>query len=299
MNAAGIAGALGGLPQRGPWHRCPCPAHQSDGATLALRDTRNGVAVKCFRGCSAGKVFAELRRLGLYFASTDAPAANPAYRERLRAEAERRHKRAIAAALDLWSQCRPAPDTLVANYLRSRSLTLPPPATLRKADCLYHRESNARRPAMVGLVEHEERGWCGIHITYLAIDGSCKAAVDPVKRMRGAVGGAAVRLGPAAPVMAVAEGIETALSVQQEARFPTWAALSASGLVTLVLPPVAKLIHIYADNDANGTGEYSARLAADRWVKEGREVTLTLPPRVGWDFNDVLRNRGEQRNVVG
>ena len=38
MNAAEIAAALGGRYRSGEWSRCMCPVHQSNGATLALRD---------------------------------------------------------------------------------------------------------------------------------------------------------------------------------------------------------------------------------------------------------------------
>jgi hypothetical protein len=47
-----------------------------------------------------------------------------------------------------------------------------------------------------------------------------------------------VQLAPAAPRMAVAEGIENALAVMIGWEMPCWAALSANGIAQLVLPPV-------------------------------------------------------------
>jgi hypothetical protein len=39
---------------------------------------------------------------------------------------------------------------------------------------------------------------------------------------------------------------------------------------------------------SNGAGERAARAAAQRWLGEGRNVRLALPPEPGTDFADVL-----------
>jgi phage/plasmid primase-like uncharacterized protein len=98
----------------------------------------------------------------------------------------------------------------------------------------------------------------------------------------------AVHLAPAAERMAVAEGIETALSVQQATGIPTWAALSAGGIERLELPtlPLAAEVVIAADADEDGLR--AANQAARRWLREGRSVRIATPP-VGRDFNDLLR----------
>ena len=88
----------------------------------------------------------------------------------------------------------------------------------------------------------------------------------------------------------VAEGVETAASGMVVMGWPAWAALSADGLERLVLPPLplAALVYIGADNDANRVGERAARRAADRWLIEGRKVRIATPPVRGTDWNDVL-----------
>jgi phage/plasmid primase-like uncharacterized protein len=130
----------------------------------------------------------------------------------------------------------------------------------------------------------------GLHRTWLRPDGLGKADVTDSKMMLGICAGGAVRLASAGPVMAVAEGIETALSVQQATGTPTWAALSAPGIEALILPPLplAAEVTIAADNDASGRGQAAAEKAARRWIAEGRTVRIALPP-AGQDFNDVLR----------
>ena len=83
----------------------------------------------------------------------------------------------------------------------------------------------------------------------------------------------------------VGEGIETCLSAMQATRRPTWAALSTSGLRTLILPEAVRDVTILADGDE--PGEDAARDAAARWILEGRNVRIARPP-AGLDFNDLL-----------
>jgi putative DNA primase/helicase len=52
---------------------------------------------------------------------------------------------------------------------------------------------------------------------------------------------------------------------------------------------------ILADHDENGAGERAARLAADRWLAEGRRVRIAMPPQPGTDFNDVMLGRAYAR----
>jgi phage/plasmid primase-like uncharacterized protein len=48
---------------------------------------------------------------------------------------------------------------------------------------------------------------------------------------------------------------------------------------------------ILADHDSSGAGEHAARVAAQRWLAEGRRVWIAMPPEPGTDFNDVLVGR--------
>jgi putative DNA primase/helicase len=101
-----------------------------------------------------------------------------------------------------------------------------------------------------------------------------------------------VRLGPVLPNqwLVVGEGVETTTSAMQLCGLASgWAALSATGLRSLTLPPDARFIHLAVDNDENGIGQSAARDAAWRWGEEGRAVRAALPPIPGTDFNDILR----------
>ncbi|MDD3182398.1 MAG: toprim domain-containing protein, partial [Alphaproteobacteria bacterium] len=92
----------------------------------------------------------------------------------------------------------------------------------------------------------------------------------------------------AAPVMAVSEGLETGLSVQLSTGLPTWAALSAGGILNLILPPLPLASEVVIAADADPVGMKSAQDAALLWREQGRCVRIALPP-TGLDFNDVLR----------
>jgi putative DNA primase/helicase len=285
-----VAKALGDPRREGGAWRCNCPLH--GGHSLIVNDGREGrLLVKCWGAdCSTVLIFRVLRWLRLLDGDTPTLETLGAVEAR-QAEEARDRRRRIAAALDLWGECRSAAGTIVERYLRSRGLTEPIPPTIRMHGMMRHRESGGRRPAMVALVEHVKHGPVGVHLTYLAIDGSMKAAVEPCRRSLGPVAGGAVRCAHVLPdrELAVGEGLETVLSVMQATGLPGWAALSAVGIRNLVLPAVARSILIAADNDANGTGECAARDAARRWMGGGRRARIAMPAVPGTDFNDVLR----------
>jgi putative DNA primase/helicase len=161
---------------------------------------------------------------------------------------------------------------------------------------------------MVSIVEHAERGIVGIHRTFLRKDGSGKADLprDWQKLAKGPIGGGAVRLAMPRPGewLAVTEGIETALSIIAACGLPAWAALSAGGLRSIVLPPEVAMVLICGDNDANGVGQRALHEACDRFLSEGRRVRIAIPPEPDTDFNDLLLNHNskhfkeEQKDVA-
>jgi putative DNA primase/helicase len=279
MIAAKIAAALGGAHRSGAWWRCRCPAHGSRGATLALRDGACGLIAKCHAGCDLRDVLAELRRRGLINGG-DRGSGNAA-------PAPTRHNdnfRRIAAAQRIWDAARDGRGSPVADYFIGRSITIAPPPSLRYAPCL-RRPDGTYGPAMVARVDDVDGRLIGVHRTWL----------DPARQWYrrdraslGPIGGGAVRLAAAAETLMVSEGIETAMAAMQATAMPSWAALSTSGLAALILPPIVGTIIILADHDRNGAGERAARIAAARWLAEGRRVQIAMPPEPDTDFNDVL-----------
>ncbi len=69
------------------------------------------------------------------------------------------------------------------------------------------------------------------------------------------------------------------------------AAVSASNLPTLALPPEVSAVIIAADNGS--AGRKAAYEAAHRLIREGRDARIALPP-AGKDFNEALIAREEE-----
>jgi len=193
-------------------------------------------------GCACGRAHDTTPvRQGGFAEATSAPAS--------RAEVAR----------GVWGKTEPIDGTPAKRYLRSRGITIDAPLTLRFA-YLQHARSGTRYPTLVAAVLDAGGDLRAVHRTYLAPDGEAKAAVTPARMMLGPAGGCAVHLAAAADCVAVAEGIETALSVMQATGTATWAALSASGIQLLELPalPVAAEVVIAADADRAGTTSATA-----------------------------------------
>jgi putative DNA primase/helicase len=200
----------------------------------------------------------------------------------------------VARARAIWREALPAAGTIVEKYLEGRYIILGDLPADARGKLRFHprcpHPSDAPLPVMIGLVEHSDRGFVGIHRTYLCADGAGKTEIEPAKASLGSVGGGAVRFGMPRTheSLAVAEGIETALSVAVACAMPAWAALSAGGIRALVLPREATHVVICADHDASGTGQRAAQDAAQRWLAEGRHVRIAMPPEPDTDMADVL-----------
>jgi putative DNA primase/helicase len=292
VNAATIAAALGNHRQEGAYWRCRCPIH--GGTSLTLGNGPKGTLfIRCWYGCRRNAVVVALLQRGLITrgmakASPEAPEQKA---QREAAEARARAYR-IACASDLWRQRHPAPGSIVEVYLWSRLLTMPVPPAIGLIGQQWHRESGGRWPAMICRVDHIEHGLVAVHLTYLnPLDPASRVSLDPRKRCIGPIKGAAVQLAPAAPRMAISEGVENGLAVMIGWEMPCWAALSANGVADLVLPPVETGLgcDIVIAADADAPGLIGARRAGRRWQAEGRTVRIATPGRgVDFDFNDLL-----------
>lgn len=293
MIAAEITKALGGSGlSRSGWYSCNCPVCGSTGK-LGLKDDGGTFTVNCFKLCRRADILAELDRLGLRSGAPSGPE-DPDQATRRRAKEEAEIRRRIAEARDFIAECFPwNKTTQIVRYLRGRGLDLAalPPSILWHG--MTRHPEGGTRPLMIGVIEHVDLGIIGATRTYLAIDGSQKAAFNKPRLFLGVAGGGAVRLGNVRPEteLVVGEGIESTFSYMQMHGLPGWAALSASGIANLVLPPTARRVVIAADNDANGVGLRAARRAARRWAGEMRRVRIDLPPEPGTDWNDVLTGR--------
>jgi putative DNA primase/helicase len=275
---------LTGVRAHAGYYTARCPAHDDRTSSLSIRPVCNGkLLLKCFAGCGWRAVIAALDgqpwRLTIGLPSM----------RRLEPDNRKRAEYAVG----IWREARPAPGTIVERYLKMRGISIAVPASLRFHPALKH-PSGLFLSAMVAAVQADNGRIVGVHRTYMARAGGAKANVEPKKLMLGPCGGGAVRFGKAVPVIAVAEGVETALSIAQAIPgLSVWAALSTSGLKTIRLPPEVREILIGADNDSSGAGERAAYDTANRFLREDarRTVRIVLPPISGSDWNDVLNGR--------
>ncbi len=202
---------------------------------------------------------------------------------------ERDRQRRIACARGIFARGIPVSGTLAETYLKRRGITMPAPPTLRFCARLAH-PTGVVAPALVAAVQQVDGHITAVWRIYLENSGD-KALLENARLGLGLCAGGAVRLGPAAPRLALTEGIETGLAIQQaEPRLSVWAALSTGGLRTIELPAVVRDVVICRDRDA--AGQAAAEAAATRLGQSGRRVEIAFPggrnvPK-GFDFNDLL-----------
>ena len=187
------------------------------------------------------------------------------------------------------------------TYLESRNLwPLPLGCTLRAhATAEYWRERRpiGRFPALVADVVDVAGELVTCHVTWLS-GGKKLTGTEPRKILSGLVGrvGCAVRLAPAADVLGVAEGIETALSAALLDGIPVWAALNTSLLARFEPPATVTTLRVYGDRDEAGL------MAALRLLErlQGRiRVEVRIPRIPANDWNDVLVARDKLSNHKG
>ncbi len=205
---------------------------------------------------------------------------------------------------DLWEKASTITTTISA-YLRSRGLSGYVPPVIRETRLLWKLNGKEKGPfpVMLARVDDVEGHLIAVHRTYLADDGTGKAPIDEPKLSLGSYAGGAVRLGePKNGVIAITEGIETGLAVQEATGIPVWAALSTSGLKAVKLPIGVKTVHIFADRDPENPktgkrpGEDAAYQLAERLIGEGRTVYVHIPGKPGdkLDWLDVLVTDGPE-----
>ncbi|UWS03119.1 toprim domain-containing protein [Phaeobacter inhibens] len=295
--AQSIVAALGG-DWRGAYGLAPCPICQTEGRRdqrgLSIKDSSGRTLLTCHKsGCAASAVFMELRGRGVASGGGENAQRSD---EEIKKEREKRkdqRRKTLRYCEQIFSQAVPITGTPAENYLAGRGIPIQGHKvrrTLRFHPALRHSASGEYHPAMVARLRGPKGEPLGLHRTYLRPDGSSKANLQGgAKMMLGPCSGGAVRFGPDRPVIALAEGIETALSICVASRLSVWATLSTSGLKGLILPPppVAEVIVIAADHDAAGLT--AAEEAAARFGAEGRAVSIIAPQAKGADFNDVLQ----------
>jgi len=340
------------LTERGGEYHGLCPFHTEKTPSFTVHDTKG--FYHCF-GCGAhgnvydwlmdqqGMTFVEAVRVLESETGLDDPAAAEKARadmeraRKMRAEEEaRKEAKDLDRAKATWKDARSPEQSAVSLYLRGRGLDLPKVSPLKCHPCLpyWHLRKGSkdyeilgRYPAMLAAIQGPDGRFIGLHRTYLSLENGGKAKIpDPdnlgeflkPKKMKGNVMGGAIRLTAPAPFMAIAEGIENALTaLKAKPDLSVWVAGSLGNICgrgegkgdphpvhegknlpsevpdmrskAIVLPDMVRDVLILADNDGKDPDEVKAKIkrACNRFTKEGRRVRVAWP-ETGKDFNDML-----------
>lgn len=185
----------------------------------------------------------------------------------------------------LWDASFPIQGSPAGVYIRARGIRCAAPETLR-----YLPARGQHPPALLaafgvpsepipGSLDVRRLAVNAVHVTKLRPDGRGKADVDPAKIMVGASLGLPIVLAPANDIggLAIAEGLEDALSLHEATGLGAWAAGCANRLPALApcVPSYVSAVTISVDDDEAGrhyAGELAQRLVEIR----GRRFEVTL-----------------------
>ena len=180
-------------------------------------------------------------------------------------------------ALWLWSKSEPA-GSVIKTYFRSRGIELATrPRMIRFLPAAPPKYPFCAMIAPFGIPDEPSPGVYvmpperiqAAHLTYLQPDGSCKAPVDPQRRIIGSAKGSPLALIP--PIdglgLLIGEGIETALSGALPMGLGAWAAGSAGFMPALAdaVPDYIECVTIAREKDPagqRGADEVGRRLEA-------------------------------------
>lgn len=161
-------------------------------------------------------------------------------------------------------------------FLRNRGIRLD-----RFPACL--RAGKDGWPMMLAAVTDKDGRGVNVHRTWIK-DGEKAPISKPRKVMAGPLPeGCAIRLGPAAERMGIAEGIETALSASGKFGLPVWAAINSSRMKTWTPPPECGEVVIFGDCDPKFGGQAAAFELAHRLAVADYVVSVEIPPHGDWN----------------
>ena len=275
---------------------CPCPCC---GGTDRFRfDDKEGRGTWICSSCGAGDAMAlVMLKTGLNFRDAavkveelvgTVPASKP------KPERSERSKREAMNAL--WRSAGPvAAGDPVSLYLGRRVGLSAFPMCLRSAPWVrYSSEPLTHFPCMVAMVSDERGNPATLHRTFLTKHGDKAPVEEPRKLMPGGLPlGSSIRLFPPAPIMGVAEGIETAFAAASLFGIPVWSTVVANNMEGWTPPADVGEVIVFCDNDANFRGHAAAYRLAHRLVMRGLRARVEIPATVGQDWNDVLQGGGQ------
>ena len=318
-----------------PWHpkaiHCPYPGHADLHPSWRFDERKRRAVCSCcgyhdifevvvkMRGGTIGDAFLVVAEiLGL---DTGVGKESSAERQRRAAtaaalaeqhrkarddEQHRNEQQRIQRGRGIWEDSEPIGGTLGEVYLEQTRKLQSQDGETWAPDVLRY---NSRKRALVAAARNLASGEItAIHVVYLKENGGNLRETDEKGRRRnkkrtfGVRTGAVVRFPPtkagrrARRIIAIAEGIETALSVWCASGLEVWATLGP--IPQLKTLPRGVRVLLLRDDDAIGSpADTAIGEAFDRWRRQGFDVHLVLP----WsdqrrqdkaDFNNVAKEHG-------
>lgn len=267
---------------------CPGPGHSARDRSLSVTFDGDDFVVFSHSGDGWAECRDHVRgRLGL--GESRIPERNSRRRSQLERplEAPAEDRDRTERALAIWQEARPITGTPAEIYLAGRGLSYDGEALRWHPACPFGK--GERYGCMIaiirGVVDHKPQA---IHRTAIDANGH---KID--RKAYGPIGGGAVKLTDDADVttvIAIAEGIETALSIRdlpELSTMPVWSLISANGIAAFPALPGIETVWIAADHDVSGTGLKAARAAAERLEAAGIETIIIVPTEAGADLNDI------------
>lgn len=228
---------------------------------------------------------------------------------------ERRNASKVETANGIWNASVAIAGTPGEAYFRHRVSGLHidhwPEALRFNERCLWDSEgAREYHPAVVCRVDDSAGQLTAIWRIFIKPDGSGKADLSPNKMGFGPAGGGAVRLWPSRDgVVAVCEGVETALGVHMMTGLPVWPLLSTSGMIGFETPFEIVQVRAFPDGDVpkrNSDGKWmpspgmnAAEKMCGRLREEGTEAIVERSPGKSLDYLDLWNKvYGQQQRRV-
>lgn len=196
----------------------------------------------------------------------------------------------MSAMRSIWKESRKVTlENDAGRYLVARGIEPPFSDVLRFVPRLRVTGEKVKElSAMIALVRDPKGNPLTLHRTYL--EGPAKANISSPRRLMAGdtPHGSYIELWPADEEMACAEGIETALRVQQRFGIPCWSLISADGMKAFDPPSICRKLWIFGDNDPKFGGQAASYALAHRLAcRRGIEVHVEIPPQTGTDWADA------------
>lgn len=284
---------------------CPVPGHgrgrgdRNPSVSVTLSDD-GAVLVYCHGGCAQDDLVHALRDLGVWPKGSRRGRGDGRGRRRRQNATAPRAQPAAAAKQSAgrqgpdwrraYREARPIPGTPGEVYLgAARAVDLPMADAVR-----FHPSApfpvdraDQREPGLIALVHDVEGRLIGGQVTALRADGRGKIDRGRPRHTFGGVAGGAVRLCPMmgdemTGLLAIAEGVETALGFTRLFGIPCWAGLG-SNLGTFI-PPLG-VDHLIIAADYDDAGLKHARTLKTREAAN-RDVEIWHPRTPGEDWAD-------------